>query len=196
MGQRTQLHIKKNNEFYVIHDQWGYGQYMLRNVAILLKLDVEQLGKIFEEEGDMEYYSVEHGDNNNGYFLIDHDKKLYCFLPGNEDIQHVRYDISVRELQPLNAKEYITIYEDFEQHLNFAMAIDKHFKNMGYELFTCYKFQDTTKNIDLFFNESDEYEKKNIRERAFFARDNEEKQNIDKIVFNTTINPLIEELNK
>jgi len=143
MGQRTQIHIKKDEQFYVIHNQWGYGHNMMNDVQKIIDAGLFDGANIKDLllpfiSGDGSYYSLDQGDNNNGVFLLDCDSKSYCFLAGNEDINYVTIHAPFNCKKVLNAVEYLEIW--YKEDLEKAEAIENLFKDNGYSLMTNYKW--------------------------------------------------------
>ena len=171
MGQRTQLHIKKNSNFYVIHDQWGDGYYMINNVKKIIDAglfedaDIERLLLPFNaKQGarqEAPYYTLDRGDNNNGVFLLDCDRKSYCFLAGNEDIEYLTIHASFDNKHALNTLQYLNIWgkEYIKDENKEAEGIDKLFKKNGFSLMVNYKWE-SGYQVSKFIEKSRLFEKK------------------------------------
>ena len=119
MGHRTQLHIKRKDQFYVIHNQWGTGTGLTKDLKkVMVELDasntsitcydfLEKLKDSFVPDG--EYFIPDDGDNDNGFCLLDCDKKAYAFLLGAAHLRGVRYDTPCFYRQIVTTSHYISI---------------------------------------------------------------------------------------
>ena len=179
MAQRTQLHIKKNGQFYVIHNQWGLGKYMLLDVCMLTRCGIfndnlnakefsNQLSKHFKKEGGS-YYSVEQGVNNNGFCLIDCDAKTYGFVLGREELIFACGPVPVSELTVLSGASYLLAFPHDIMSIEIAENLDNLFKKEGYCLFVNERTKTEKSLLNNFLEESNQFSREKNNKNAYDA---------------------------
>lgn len=158
MGQRTQIHIRKDNKFYVVLNQFGAGKDLVYIIEELIKAKLlEQNTKIESvfkklklKNLDFQYLSVEVFDNDNGYFLLDLDNKIYCLLAGVEELNLL--DVSLLLRKRLSIARYLLLFCKYEYETSeifaIARACDEKLIDSRFKLIDNYKYNHKTKKLE------------------------------------------------